>query len=356
MSRFAFSTLLVLVSALSLLAGGPPTAKRKSAGNDAKTLTLVEQATSKSQGAGMFVPPLRCDHDGNVYLLSGVQPSSGILKLNRKGELVTAFRATSATDLSIMVADFFTIGPRGDIYQIASPSKTMQRAILNYASDGTYKSSIKLDTPPGAEDWDPYQVGVFSSGDLLISGLIDDATNKISYPFTGVFSSSGQFRKEVSLSDDEKVQKMVQQGDPRLVSVDNPYSNRAVSLGQMLSADDGNLYLMRNAYPPIFYVISPAGELVRHFTVNVDGRVLSAHISGHRIALVSEDEGGNTNTATISVVDLEGKPIATYRDDAKHEQGPLGNALACYTSNPDRFTFLGTTSDGYLQFKIAEPQ
>ena len=79
------------------------------------------------------------------------------------------------------------------------------------------------------------------------------------------------------------------------------------------------------------------------------------HLSGHRIALVSQNEG-ETRSDTVSVFDLEGKPIATYEDNPKDGHDRLGITLACYTDNPERFIFLGTTDEGYLQLKIAEPR
>jgi len=89
--------------------------------------------------------------------------------------------------------------------------------------------------------------------------------------------------------------------------------------------------------------------------VEVEGKVLSMHLSGHRIALVSQNEG-ETRSDTVSVFDLEGKPIATYETFPR--TGTTDSALrwACYTDNPERFTFLGTTDEGYKQFKIAEPR
>jgi hypothetical protein len=105
----------------------------------------------------------------------------------------------------------------------------------------------------------------------------------------------------------------------------------------------------------LFYVISPGGEVVRHFTVDVEGKVLSMHLSGHRIALVTQNEG-ETRSDTVSVFDLEGKPIATYDDYPKDWHDRLGITLACYTDNPEQFIFLGTTDDGFLQFKMAEPR
>jgi hypothetical protein len=60
----------------------------------------------------------------------------------------------------------------------------------------------------------------------------------------------------------------------------------------------------------------------------------------------------------MKIVDLEGHEIATY-DQAKVNGKPttndaLGSAFACYTDDPQRFTFL-TTGDGQkLELRAAE--
>jgi hypothetical protein len=237
-------TMLVVLSMFPLLVSATDKPKSKDAG-DAGTLTVVSKVTIKSQTKSMYVLPVQCDGEGNVYVLTAIQPASQIVKLGKKGELLATFSSGSATDLSIMLADHFTITPDGEVYQLAAPGNTLQRAVLVFDKDGSYKSGIKLDTPPGTQSWSPYQIGVFSSGDLLISGLLSDPKNKTTHPFTGIFSSSGQFRQEITLTDDAKIQKMVEEGDSRISP--QPFTNRAVSGGEMLPAGDGNMYLMRNA-------------------------------------------------------------------------------------------------------------
>ena len=326
-----------------------PAAARQSQAYKTQTLSVVDELTIKSDVARMFIDPIKCDSDGNIYLMTSPSPSEDIQKFSSKGELLVHFVASSTSDIAVQVVTYYSIGENGEVYQVAFPRQTIRRAILTFARDGSYKAGVVLDNPPGAKDWVPSQVAAFSSGDLLVSGLAIDGEKHISTPFTGIFAPTGQLRKQVALPDDEDIQKMVEGGDPSVVAADHPYSNRAVELGDMDAAGDGNIYLLRNVSPAIFYAISPGGEVVRRFTVDIVDRIASMHISGDRIALAYHDRG--TQTHTIKVVDFEGHVLATYQQPMKDQ---LGFALACYTSKSERFTFVTTSDDGFLQFKFAE--
>lgn len=346
--------LLPFFAVLAIARDNKPHNVSKAKHDNARTLTLAKELTIKAEIARGFILPIKCDDEGNVYLLTNIDPSDGIRKISSKGEVLARFAASSAPDMRVDAAMYFSISQSGDLYQIAFPRQMMKRAILVFAKDGSYKSGIVLDNPPGARDWVPSQVAAFSSGDLLVTGLVIDNVRHISTPFTGVFSSSGQLQREVLLSDDHGIQKLVEGGDPHVVRVDHPYSNSAVEFGQMDPASDGNIYLLRNLSPVIVYAVSPAGEVIRRFTVDIDGKITSMNISGNKIALAYEE--GETRKSAIKVVDLEGHPLATYHQAIKDGQGELGDALACYGNSPERFTFLGTSDNGFLELKFAEPQ
>jgi len=78
-------------------------------------------------------------------------------------------------------------------------------------------------------------------------------------------------------------------------------------------------------------------------------------ISGNRIAVSFVEP--QTNNEQIKVVDLDGQELSTYEEaPAKDGTGNLGDAFVYYSASQARATFLYTTKDGYLGFKIAEPQ
>ena len=61
----------------------------------------------------------------------------------------------------------------------------------------------------------------------------------------------------------------------------------------------------------------------------------------------------------MQVVDLQGQEIGTYdsvKVEGEPKPEPLGVAFACYTVNPERFTFLSAGEDNNLQFLVAEPR
>lgn len=349
-----FATVSCLVGTLAFGTDMQATKPTKAASGAERTLSVISELTIKSESAGPLIDPIQCDRDGNVYLMTSIDPSDGIRKLNSKGELLARFRASSASSLPVQVAVYYSVGLDGEVFQVAIPQHTIKRAVLIYAKDGNYKSGVTLENPPGAADWLPSQVAAFQSGDLLVTGLILDSVKHISTPFTGIFSSNGQLQRQVLLADDEEIQKLVENGDPHVVATDRPYSNRAVEWGQMDAASDGNIYLLRNMSPAIIYAISPAGEVVKRFTVETTGNVISMHLANQKIAVLYKD--GDAPTDAVRIVGFDGHVIATYHQKMKDGHGELGTGLACYAENPERFIFLSTTDEGFLQFKVAEPQ
>jgi hypothetical protein len=147
--------------------------------------------------------------------------------------------------------------------------------------------------------------------------------------------------KEVT---DDDIGNLAASGDARVSSTTNSYANQAVEFGQYEAADDGNVYLMRWTLPTIFYAISPGGKVVRRFVVDPGDEgfaPVAMHIASNRIAVLFFHE--QTKEKRMKIVDLEGHEIATYEEariGGKTKNDFLGLAFACYTANPQRFTFL----------------
>jgi hypothetical protein len=328
-----------------------PVSRRTESPAIGQNLKLVSETPVNSEMAQTFAGPLRCDHDGNLYLMTKLDAVTGIRKLNPKGERSAVFVASSATDLQVQLAAYFSVAADGDVYQLAFLRDTIDRAVLTFKRDGTYKSSMRLN--PGFI-WTPSQVAAFSTGDVLVTGLKADRSLKVAVPFTGLFDKTGALRKQVVLADDKEIQDMAADGR---VDSGHLYGNRAVEGGQMESADDGNIYLMRRLSSPIFYAISPSGEVAKRFIVDSgrsDFMPFSMHIAGKTIAILFHEP--QTREEFVKVVDLSGKELATYEDPVVGGRGVLGPAFACYSDNPDRFTFLYTAEGGHLGFRIAEPR
>jgi hypothetical protein len=174
-----------------------------------------------------------------------------------------------------------------------------------------------------------------------------DSAEQTRKPFTGIFSSDGTFRREVALPGDEKLHKMAELGDARHMSSSSPVNNRAFSFGSAEIAPDGNVYLMRVTDSPVVYAISPGGEVVKKFVVELSDASFSAleplHVLGSRVAVLFHNDRNGQDV--IKIVSADGEPLATY-------SGPSGDnspgpGLACWTA-PDRFAFVGAAVDGYL--------
>jgi hypothetical protein len=236
----------------------------------------------------------------------------------------------------------FWVGKEGYVYQLVSSWGDRRFHVFVYRPDGSLKSDIVLEA---GFAWVPDLVAAFPSGNLLVTGreYDSDRKNPVKWPFTGVFAPDGSLVKEVKLEDDEMIHDMAAVGDSRVARPESPGGNLAVQLGEMDAASDGNIYLMRYLSPAIVYSISPEGKVLRRFTVDAGepSYVPSGmHIAGNKIAMeFFQPQEGNP---VIKIVDLEGAEFATYRvgPDAR-----IGAAFACYTSNPDRFVFLGGGDD-----------
>ncbi len=316
-------------------------------------LVRVETVQAPAEMASTFSPFLKCDNEGNLYLQT--DPSfPAIHKLNPKGERVAVFQATSNPDRKIDFSRSFSIAPSGELYELVYPHE-ITRYVFVYKSDGTLDSTIKLQ--PGFA-WSPAVIAVFPSGQLLISGLEYDRDVKAAmWPFTGIFAQDGRLLKEIDLEDDGTLRDMAASGDDRVILPNNSHGNRAISYSKAEIGSDGNAYMMRWTNPAIFYAISPGGEVVRRFKIAPPADSaeppMDMHISGDHIAVMFVNR--QTMHKVIKVVDLKGHELASYVEPMAGGK-PTGDmesaAFACYTQNPDRFTFLGAGDDSELQLWV----
>jgi hypothetical protein len=79
------------------------------------------------------------------------------------------------------------------------------------------------------------------------------------------------------------------------------------------------------------------------------------HISGNSIAIVFFQQ--QTKQVRLKVVDLEGHEIATYDEREVNGKSKVPMfLLACFTENPQRFTFLSSGEGDNLELLVAEPR
>lgn len=301
----------------------------------------------------------KCDADGNWYL-QGADRGFTISKFNAKGEPVATFKATSSPDVAQLDAGgMFTVNEDGEVSQLMFPH-SYDRDIFIYKKDGSFKSLVKLDA---GGVWSPSLFVVFPSGNFLATGQKWDRPTQQYVPFTGIFSSSGTLLKELHLEDDDNIHEMAARGDSRFVP--GPVSggiNHAISRGKIEIGSDGNVYLLRWLNPAVIYAVSPGGEIERRFTVDPGDPELTVGgmtVAGNRIAVafMKGPPGENIKDWLLEVVDLEGNKVATYEQPVVGGHLAFGLSLACYTHNPEQFTFLGWQEEGEkLVFNITEPR
>ncbi|MGA2002042.1 MAG: hypothetical protein ABSG70_01595 [Terriglobales bacterium] len=312
-----------------------------------KTISLDAVTTT-------FMGEPKCDSDGSFYLRNADRGLT-ISKFNSKGETVATFKANSSPDVpQVDGAGMFTVDPYGNVNQLVIPH-SYDRDVFFYSKDGSYKSNVKLDV---GGPWSPSLFVTLSAGNFMATGQKWDRTAKEYVPFTGIFSSDGTLLKELHLEDDEYIHESAARGDSRFVP--GPISgglNYAISRGKMELGEDGNVYLLRWVDPAIIYAISPGGEIQKRFTVDPgdqDFTVGGMLVSGSRIAVLFHKQEGNAKGVEqqlIRIVDLDGNKVASYETTKA-----VGITLACYSRNPEQFTFLGWTKDERPVLNITEPQ
>jgi hypothetical protein len=202
----------------------PSLAKKTSGGLAARGLR-IETIKVESEMAPVFAG-LRCDGDGNVYIQVSPDGLTGILKFDPKGKRLAVFKPASS-NFKVGRGVNFAVAPDGDVYQVILVSDSMVEYVLVYKSDGSIWSEIKLD--PGFLFF-AGKVVPFLSGSLLVSGT-EYAKDHTTWPFQGIFSSSGALLKEVKLEDDDGIHDMGVSGDPKVVTPTNPSGNLAISGG-----------------------------------------------------------------------------------------------------------------------------
>lgn len=321
----------------------------------ARALVPTKQIVAKSEVATLLYDPVKCDSEGNVYYPTDMTGAGVLRELNLEGERIAEFRPGANPDMPIDVFQDYTIGPDGEVFMLVYPHE-ITRYIFVYKSDGSYHSSIKLDT---GFPWVPTAFAIFPSGGFLIAGLEYARSDKgklTQVPFTGVFSADGRLLKQLNLEDDDDIVDFAASGDPRVVSASG--NNRAIEFTKMEAAADGNIYLMRWTNPAIIYAISPGGSVVRRFIVdphNSNDRPLSMHVAENRIAVLFAT--GDSKADVMKILDLEGTLLGTYSEVVNEKTTQrVGSAFACFTTNPEHFIFFSVNKDDHLDLEIAEPR
>jgi len=316
-------------------------AKQKLSASSTVSTTFGRTSSIKTQFAGPINGGhVACDSNGNLYArrvpFEDMTRPAPVQEIRPDGTVGRSFSVSDASPSYISPVAGFFVGSKGEVFILAwsnTPGQSRSQAfVLAFGSDGGLRSTIQVDAP---DDVEPYQVAVFRSGEILLSGQRGQDGHT---PFIGVFNQNGKLIREVYEPEDEDLRKRAEAGETKLLFHSSNYGNLAAADGRAVVGSDGNIYVMRKTSPALIYRISPRGEVTGKMQVDAgDSRLEASSLqsAAGRIAVLFHGFVHGTGENLLRVVDLNGNLIASY--DSLSDGLPAG-ALGCYA--PPSVTFL----------------
>lgn len=313
------------------------------------TLRVDDTVAEPSLPSTALGEQLRCDASGDIYLrfYKPENPfQAPIERISADGESRQTFSVAQVPGFENASINDFAVGSDGTVVLGLWGPTPGEGTLVEFNSDGTFNS----DSTIRLGDVSAFQIGLFASGAVLVSGTTEARLYKgepaLSVPITEVLSPAGHVIKEVTLPGDVKPPKPTDAAF-KMAILKLPDE---VTLGDDVPGSDGNIYLMRHFGTPVVYVIGPDGSVVRTMHLSPpaktasEGAIMQYSAAGNRLAIpfIVTGPDGKTKSEVISVYDAEsGERLFDY-----HVPAGVGAALACYSAN--RFTFLGHTSQHQL--------
>jgi hypothetical protein len=343
------SRMLLATVVCALLGAGAPLPGQE------VSLLVPTKTVPKIEFAGpLFAAGPPCDSDGNMYLRA--LKSDQVEKLSREGKVVARFSlsAVEVAELQKLGLDSYAADQRGSVFGLVHGKGTAY--VVEFGPDGKYEKTIKLDVA-GLR---PYRLTVFPTGELLVSGVVRNSeTNPPHHaPYTAIFDPQGRLIKDLSLPGDVSRESVGAErksaGELNLSDADLAVQKEVLG-GLAAIGPDGNACLFRNIRPPIMYVISAGGILVRRIALKPPSEnvvPLEESISGGRVLV----EFGHETVRFASEVQyyslydaLTGEHLYDYKNSPE-----LNAGFACYTQNA--FLFIGMGTDRNLALIEAQPR
>ena len=305
-----------------------------------------------------WIASAACDESGNVYTQLRSKDTVGhttfyqasVQKITPEVKSAGDFRFGDAFSDGAESRAFFIHDSR--LYVLAGAKKELY--VVEFANDGSMKAPVKLQIDFYLL---PEHFAVFPSGEYLVVGLtgkVDETGVHLYTPFTAVFAADGRLVKKIYEPEDEDARQRAEGGDSRLGRYINSGNEFVGVDADVTSGSDGNVYLLHGFSPPLIYVISPKGDVVRKLRINAGDPELTANsIKFHagRLA-VGYSWLNHVPQNLIKVIDLEGNSIAGYEvREGPKDSNPI---LACY--NSDGFTLIPRQADTKLHLLVAKPR
>lgn len=362
-----------------------------------QSLSPAEPIAFLAPSPAMAASETKCDPAGSVYLIYG--SDLGVLlarpggistlplsKLVPESRSIIQYPVPRLSGYSDVVRGDFDVSADGHVYALLEALDESQAKadrplpsflVAKYKDDGILDSYFKLGDAPDMRI-QPLRFAVFRDGSLLVTGTA--VKGEQLHPFTAVLDRSGTFVNYVTLSHDVRPLSpqsgaggRERQGGSAAPAVDEtgagqakppassanrdsePSSSSVVevaSSSSLISAPDGNVYVVRTTDRPRIYVISPAGDVIRQFDIPAPSAGLSAtnagmagpdrvFISFTHLQAPSDNTDGAPRPNLISVVNPEtGEVTGSYR---LAEGEDAFNIPACASAYS--FLLVGSTPD-----------
>ncbi len=193
---------------------------------------------------------------------------------------------------------------------------------------------------------------VFPTGEFLLRGaeMTGPPDKRRQEVFTGLFDRNGRFLKQLTLKAEVEFKERADFKDRADYIKASNATNATLAFSQAISADDGNVYLVRSPKPLTVDVVSPGGEVLRQLTLKPPSPSLEAgavKVAGGKIVVefflkVHGDRQNRISDFSYSVFDAEsGEKLFDNYWPAMPE-----GFFACYT--PNYFTFLKIEENGLM--------
>jgi hypothetical protein len=289
-----------------------------------QTLRLTDTIVIPSSAPDSYSPQLKCDSGGDIFVrLAEHNPTGGfdsaITEILPSSQQIKKYGSSplSASDFPNARLESFDVRPNGTVYALiftqqdkpadGGPQPRPEYYVERFNGDGTADSIPRLEAPPGAARWSPILLGIFTEGNILITGYKVEAADAPNHgarkPLTAIYDSRGRFIHDVILPDDVSsegagnsgpVQSGVnapspsapakanaQSSEPANADGDanptktqaasvklpktNPSFGPSITTGEVVNGPDGNVWILRKSAPLRLYAVSSSGEVVKHF-------------------------------------------------------------------------------------------
>lgn len=291
--------------------------------------TTLRAFTSRTLQVPSFfhVGPVQCDTDGNLFFkvvndVDATDKGSYVLELTPATEKPTVYQLPA--DLSSKSAFFdFYVSPSGELWGMVETLPSGEVYVVKFDEDGKPITRTKLDTPPNLE---PEQYAVSDFGTMFISGFFSSVapTALRGKSYAALFDKSGNLLTKLDrLSGSNGRLKEISAGT---------LPDEALTVDQY-----GNFWFDHSGE---IAVISPSGELLRHFSFSKPSSratVASIKLSANLLSISFFEPTGDGKHLAAQFLVLDqgtGEPFAAYVPSPE-----LGNSAVCFSQN-EGYTFM----------------